>query len=39
MRLVETVGGVLLIAIGVMIFTNNFSVFQRWFAFLNRFAL
>ena len=39
MRLVETVGGVMLITIGVMIFTNNFSVFQRWFAFLNRFAL
>lgn len=39
MRLVEMVGGVMLIAIGVMIFTNNFGVFQSWFAFLNRFAL
>ena len=39
MRLVEMVGGVTLIAIGVMIFTNNFDLFLRWFSFLNRFAL
>lgn len=36
---VEVTGGVLLIAVGLMIFTNNFWLFQRYFAFLNRFAL
>lgn len=39
MWVVEVVGGVLLIAIGLMIFTNNFILFQRWLSFLNRFAL
>ena len=33
------VGGVLLVVVGVLIFTDNFFLFQRWFAFLNRFAL
>ena len=37
--IVEMVGGVLLIAVGVMIFTNNFFLFQRWLSFLNRFAI
>lgn len=39
MRLVEVVGGVMLVAIGVMIFTSNFYLFQSWLSFLNRFAL
>lgn len=39
MRTVEVVGGVLLVAIGVMIFSGNFAIFQSWFSFLNRFAL
>ena len=36
---IEKVGGVLLVVVGVLIFTDNFFLFQRWFAFLNRFAL
>jgi len=39
MRVVELVGGVMLVAIGIMIFTNNFFLFQSWLSFLNRFAL
>lgn len=39
MRVVEVVGGVMLVTIGVMIFTSNFYLFQRWLSFLNRFAL
>ena len=37
--LVERVGGVLLIVVGVMIFSNNFLIFSRYLSFLNRFAL
>lgn len=36
---VEKVGGVLLIGVGVLIFTDNFLILSRYFAFLNRFAL
>ena len=36
---VEAFGGALLIIVGVMIFTNNFFLFQRWLSFLNRFAI
>ena len=36
---IERVGGVMLIVVGVMIFTDNFFLFQRWLSFLNRFAL
>jgi cytochrome c-type biogenesis protein len=39
MRIVEMVGGVMLIAIGIMMVTDNFYIFQRWFSFLNRFAI
>jgi cytochrome c-type biogenesis protein len=36
---IEMAGGILLIAVGIMIFTDNFFLFQRWLSFLNRFAL
>lgn len=39
MRAVEVVGGTMLVVIGVMIFTDNFFLFQNWLSFLNRFAL
>ena len=39
MRVIEVTGGVMLVAVGVMIFTNNFYLFQRWLSFLNRFAI
>ena len=35
----ERVGGVLLIAVGLLIFTNNFLLLSRYLSFLNRFAL
>lgn len=36
---VEMVSGALVIAVGVLIFTNNLSRLAGWFSFLNRFAL
>lgn len=36
---VEKVGGLLLIGVGLLIFTNNFLILSRYFSFLNRFAL
>jgi cytochrome c-type biogenesis protein len=36
---IERVGGVLLIIVGLLIFTDNFLVLSRYFSFLNRFAL
>ena len=39
MRLVEIAGGVMLIAIGAMMVTDQFYIFQSWLSFLNRFAL
>lgn len=39
MRIIEVAGGVMLVAVGIMIFTNNFILFQRWLSFLNRFAI
>ncbi len=36
---IERVGGVLLIIVGLLIFTDNFLILSRYFAFLNRFAL
>jgi len=39
MRVVEMVGGVMLIAIGFMMLTDQFYIFQRWLSFLNRFAI
>lgn len=39
MGMIEKAGGVMLIAVGVMIFTDNFYLFQSWLSFLNRFAL
>ena len=36
---VEVVSGVLVVAIGALILTNNFARLAGWFSFLNRFAL
>ena len=38
-RVVEIASGVLVIAVGVLILTNNLSRLAGWFTFLNRFAL
>jgi cytochrome c-type biogenesis protein len=38
-RAVEMASGALVIAVGVLILTNNFSRLAGWFSFLNRFAL
>lgn len=37
--MVEVAGGILLIAVGLLIFTNNFLVLSQYLSFLNRFAL
>jgi cytochrome c-type biogenesis protein len=39
LRMVEVGSGVLLIAIGVLMATNKFTVISRYFSFLNRFTL
>ena len=36
---VEVISGVLLIAVGVLIFLNNLRVLSGYFSFLNRFSL
>lgn len=36
---VEKVGGILLIVVGLLIFTNRFLMLSQYFSFLNRFAL
>jgi cytochrome c-type biogenesis protein len=38
-RAVEIASGALVIAVGVLILTNNLSRLAGWFTFLNRFAL
>jgi cytochrome c-type biogenesis protein len=38
-RAVEMASGALVIAVGLLIMTNNLSRFAAWFTFLNRFAL
>ena len=38
-RAVELASGGLVIAVGVLILTNNLSRLAAWFSFLNRFAL
>ncbi|MBI4473137.1 MAG: hypothetical protein HY646_10740 [Acidobacteria bacterium] len=38
-RAVEMASGALVIAVGVLILTNNLSRLANWFSFLNRFEL
>jgi len=39
LRVVEIVSGILVIAVGILIFTNELSRLAGWLSFLNRFAL
>jgi hypothetical protein len=39
LQAVEVASGVLLIALGVLMATNKFTMLSRYFSFLNRFTL
>ena len=39
LRLLEVTSGIIMVIVGVMIFTNKLVLIQSWLPFLNRFAL